>query len=54
MFSQETLMGCKPPIPNVLSTLADTCNVGSIGCIARCSIFAAATQDIFGMLVKAY
>jgi len=47
-------MGCKPPIANLLRTLADTCNVGSGGCIARCTIFAAATQDVSGMLWPNY
>src|SRR5260221_7934565 len=31
-FSQEMLTGCKPPIANLLNTLADTCDVGSGGC----------------------
>ena len=31
-------------------TLAHTCNVGSDGYIARCTIFVAATPDVSGML----
>src|SRR5712691_480830 len=53
-FSQEMLTGCKPPIANLSKTLADTCDVGSGGCIARCSIFAAATQEVSGMLWRNY
>src|SRR5712691_13101236 len=53
-FSQEMLTGCKPPIANLLKTLADTCDVGSGGCIARCSIFAVATQEVSGMLWPHY
>jgi len=34
----------------LLMTLAHTCNVGSDGYIARCTIFVAATQDVSGML----
>jgi len=39
-------MGCKWPILNILMTLAQTRDVGSVGYIVKLFIFGAATQDV--------
>src|SRR6266851_909288 len=41
--------GCKTLMHKFLTTPAQMYNVGSDGCIARSSIFEAATLDVFGM-----
>ena len=45
MSSQNALTGCKQRIFNLLMTLTQTHDVGSVGYIVKLFIFGAATQD---------
>src|SRR6266850_7616909 len=49
MLSSKTPTACKAPLPKFFLTVAHTHNVGSVGCIARWSIFPVVTRDASGM-----